>query len=191
MLEAVEKNELAARLNQFGLFPQAMRVKFAEELIDLCVRGTDPAVLWNEALRSMLVDAEYEALLTRVRVELLADLPEAIDHCTAGWDNESNPEHEVEPLRTLVFHLPYIFPGDPEIAETATALDKLLDKWVEGHWPEQEDEEPHSEGAPGKNLGNLSGPSERSVFDDLLEGRKDKEGTQRYPEDGRTNPGPL
>jgi hypothetical protein len=34
--------------------------------MEYCLSGTDPAVLWDETLKSVLTAAEWEALLPRV-----------------------------------------------------------------------------------------------------------------------------
>ncbi len=174
MLEADVDNELAARLIDYRLFPEHLRSKFVKELIEYCVTGVDPAVLWNERLRSTLSEAEYRTLLERVRTELLADPHSAIFNHTQGWDSSSDhgsPESAVEGLRTLVEAIPDLFPADPSMRSAAARLDRNLDDWVN----DQEWDEPSS----GRRSPDLAADatmspattSDRSVFDDLLNGR--------------------
>jgi hypothetical protein len=174
MLEADDSNELVARLNQYGLLPEELRSTFASKLIAYCLTGEDPSVLWNQKLASILCEDERLRLHTRVRLELLADLPAAIRSCTNDWDHRSSqgPEDAVEPLRSLVYQLPRVFPDDATIDSTARALDRLLDEWVANQgW-----EKPHRSVTHDKILADLptTGSTftpKRSLFDDLLDGR--------------------
>lgn len=176
MLEADPNNELVARLNEFGLFPEEMRRQFAAHLIEYCVTGVDPAVLWNERLASILSTSERDNLLEAVRSVLLGNLRRAISNCTDHWSrSDGSPESAVEPLRSLVYYLPRTVPNDAVVEERARELDRLLDEWV----AEQDWDDPDE--------GNLSRPAggttttppavtrsiERSMFDDLLDGRQD------------------
>jgi hypothetical protein len=172
MLEASAENELAARLHQCGLFPDAYRTTFANSLIEHCLSGNDPAVLWNDELRSMLTDAEWEALLPRVRGELLRDLHIVIENCVDGVDlSDTEPTSAVEPLSTLAMHLPDLFPGDTYIADRARELDSLLDEWVS--YQESNPRGPRTpRSRPSASRDPDPTPTDtRSVFDDLLDGR--------------------
>jgi hypothetical protein len=174
MLEAAEDNLLVVRLNDLGLFAEPHRFKFAQSLINLCVTGRDPAVLWNERLRSVLTPDEGALLRSRVLEELLRRLPDAVQFCTEGWSssNETSPESAVDPLRTLVYELPREFPDLPEVASAANVLDGLLDDWVSSQdWDEPERRERHDAMEVEAPTGAELARSDRSVFDDLLIGR--------------------
>lgn len=174
MLESDSDNELVARLNEMGLYPEEMRESFAAELIEYCATGVDPAVLWNERLSSILADAEREDLRERVQSELLSNLSRAISNCTEGWSSDSSPESLVQPLRDLVYHLPQVFPDDLAAKDKAAELDRLLDQWVaDQDW----DDPDESRGSPlaGRFAAASEGTTtsvDRSVFDDLLDGRE-------------------
>jgi hypothetical protein len=174
MLEANATNELVARLNEYGLFPDTLRRRFAAKLIEYCVTGEDPAVLWNDKLASILTDEERTGLLARVRTELLGNLPAAVEACTNGWDGSADhgpPEGAVEPLRTLVYYLPELFPADSLVEDAAKRLDGLLDDWVvRQDWEEPEGVESGGAQMFSERAGSAVS-AERSLFDDLLEGR--------------------
>lgn len=178
MLEWSVGNELVARLNEFGLFPDPLRARFAEGLADYCIDGTDPAVLWDRTLRSVLVDAEWEALLIRVRSELLSNLSGVLAQCTDGHDwREIEPSDVVEPLSRLVIELPDLFPGDDYVEERAQHLDSLLQDWIADAEQDHMQHRDESENGVDTNSGGgdvdgLSNRSDtRSIFDDLLIGR--------------------
>jgi hypothetical protein len=172
MLEGDSDNELVARLNEFGLYPDDLRVEFARSLIDYCLTGEDPAVLWNGKLRSVLTGDEKEELRARVRDELLSNLPAAIQKCTEWWSSDRNPEEAVQPLRDLVYHLPREFPEDAFVARATKKLDSMLDDWV----ARQDYEEADVGGHHGLGHADAGDQAElvgsgRSVFDDLVVGR--------------------
>jgi len=172
MLEVVENNELVTRLNEYGLFPEDLRAEFARGLIEYCVTGIDPAVLWNERLRSTLVDSEQALLRNRVRDELLANPREALWNCTDGWDESRDPEEAVGPLRSLVHHLPRVFPDDPTFERATAELDQLLDEWVSDQgWEAPKRHRGHSTNLTERPSDKALVGSDRSVFDDLLDGR--------------------
>lgn len=176
MLEADSDNELVARLNEFGLFPEDMRRRFAAELIEYCVTGVDPATLWNTRLSSILTAAERDTLLELVRSDLLGNLQRAISNCTDNWSRgERSPESEVEPLRSLVYHLPRTFPNDAFIEEKAKELDRLVDEWVAAQdWDDPDERDRSRATGGGATSGSaVTKPISRSLFDDLLDGRKE------------------
>lgn len=174
MLEAVPENDLAGRLNEFGLLPETIRARFAGRLIDLCITGEDPAVLWEASLRSILTDDEDKKLRERIRTEQLTQPRELLRTATEWWDGsdeDAPPESAVEQLRTLVYSLPREFPEDDFVASAAKRLDQLLDEWVgEQAWRyDDDDDRPYPErqvtSAP------VSSDANRSVFDDLAQDR--------------------
>jgi len=171
MLEADSNNELVARLSEFGLYPEEMRSSFARELIDLCLTGVDPAVLWNDRLASLLTVNERDSLLQRVRSELLTNFGEAISNCTDGWDRESGPDSAIQPLRELVYHLPEIFPFDASVQLLANEFVQLLDEWVADRDYEIPTQRTRQPAVKVSTFQNGTATNERSVFDDLVEGR--------------------
>ncbi len=175
MLQAGAENELAARLNEFGLFPEPLRAHFAGRLSEYCLSGTDPAVLWDETLKSVLTGAEWETLLKRVRSELLSDLHRAIDTCTDGADlSNDEAESVIDPLATLALHLPDLFPGDEYVARRAQEFSALIDQWISDQEPfDHQERHAPGFGAGAERDGEWTDAPTRSVFDDLLDGRTD------------------
>jgi hypothetical protein len=172
MLEGDSDNELVARLNEVGVYPDDLRVGFARSLIDYCLTGEDPAVLWNGKLWSILTGDEKEELRARVRDELLSNLPAAIRKCTEWWTADRDPEEAVQPLRDLVYHLPREFPGDAFVARATKKLDSMLDDWVASQDYQEPDVGRHH-GLGHADAGDQPAfvGSGRSVFDDLVVGR--------------------
>lgn len=174
MLQADVDNQLVARLHRFGLFPETLRAAFAHALMDYCRSGTDPAVLWDSDLRSVLTIGEWEDLLGRVRSELLSNLEKAIDTCTDGYDlSDNDPSSVIDPLATLVLYLPDLFPHDEYVQRRTQELDEMVRQWIDTHGEYRPDESDYrSTFAQTAGHDDTQGPS-RSVFDDLRVGRND------------------
>jgi hypothetical protein len=170
MLETDPYNEVVVRLHEFGLFPELLRKRFSERLIEYCISGEDPAVVWNETLRSLLTESERARLRERIEVELLPNLGVAVRNCAQHWDGDTYPEDAVAPLRELVFHLPREYSDLEAIGEKARELDRLLDEWVANQdWdPDHDDGYPSMSATESFQSGS---PNGRSVFDDLVSGR--------------------
>lgn len=172
MLQAVAENELAARLNEFGLFPEPMRQEFVGELVAYCLSGKDPAVLWDDSLKSMLTEAEWTALLLRVRDELLTNPGRAIRNCVEEWNqSDDDPASIVEPLSTLALYLPDLFPEDAWVQGQAVRLDGMLDEWISEHQTDDDEDVDDGFQSGPTSLSTWTPTSTRSVFDDLLDGR--------------------
>ena len=131
MLDADPDNELVARLHEFGLLPEVQRSTFAQELVEWCLDATDPSLLWNERLLSILSDSERAGLLDRVQSEMLDDPGEIVWNHTQDWSSSNgSPEEAVQLLREMVFNLPAVFPGDHEVSAKARRLEASIDDWV-------------------------------------------------------------
>jgi Restriction endonuclease len=178
-LDVDPDNELVARLTEYGLFPEDLRSHFASRLIEYCVTGEDPAVVWNRRLGSILTPDEHALLGERIRNELLSNLPKVIDTFTYHWrggEDEGGPENFIEPLRSLAYFLPMALPNDATIEIGARQLNRLLDDWVirqEWSEPEPDPDDLWRGGSGSKATKYGRGPSvpQRSIFDDLVEGR--------------------
>lgn len=175
LLEGDAGNTLVARLNRLGLYPEDLREIFASALIDYAVDGTDPAVLWDDDLKSTLTADEQVKLLDRVRGELLADLHTAISNCTDGYNQfDHDASSFIEPLTTLVEHLPGLFPEDDYVARRTRDLDTMIHAWVEENQSEPDDERFHTKTTAARNSDAVRTDRTRSIFDDLLTGRPDR-----------------
>lgn len=168
MLEADSDNEFVVTLHRLGLFPEPLRKHFADELIAYCVEGTDPAVLWDVGLRSMLTDDEWKGLLRQVREESLKDLNGLLRRCIEGGD-PSDAESAAEPLLRLAGELPDLYLDDPFVMSAAERLTEITHQWI----AEKSEDDPHDTGVWPSKLaaagpGPVTGRSERSIFDDLV-----------------------
>ena len=172
MLEASSKNELVVRLNGVGLYPDEMRRDFVAMLIEYCISGQDPAVLWDERLASMLTEEERSTLMRRLHQELLADLPKAVFRCTEGWVLDGDAESIIQPLRDLARWLREQNAEDLGMLEKAARLDLLIDEWLAEHDDDvtRHDSTWQASSSPAPLKGGIDS-NERSVFEDLLEGR--------------------
>lgn len=174
-VEADASNELIARLHELDLLPEAIREQCARQLIDYCVSGEDTAALLSDRSRSLLTDEDRELLDQRVHLELLPDLPAAISRLTDGVypspKDEDEAEQLITPLRELADQLPNIYPDSDPIEGIAAELGDMLDGWVANHSADENAEAEESP-QPAPEPPAKAPTGERSVFDDLVEGRE-------------------
>lgn len=173
MLEACSQNRLVSKLNRLGLLPEPLRSQFAERLVSYCLDGTDHATLWNEELRSVLSADEWTALLIRVREDLLSDLEWLIARCVDGIDlSETDAQSAIEPLTTLTLYLPDLYPGDEYVAERTDVLRELIEDWAAEHDSDDPDSNEVGSETGVKPVEETDHGVTRSVFDDLVDGRR-------------------
>jgi hypothetical protein len=171
MLEVDVDNELVARLHEFGLFPEASRAHFAKRLAELCLTGEDPAVAWNDTLKSLLTPDEWTRLKARLRERIIKEPGALVRGCTEHWSSSGeDPSDAVGPLKSLVYRIDKVFPDDPEAVAAAGGLDSSIAEWVDQqYWTEPSSPVPRPTSTPAPH--SPIGPTDRSVFDDLLDGR--------------------
>ena len=93
------------RLHAFGLLPEENRNTFVEAVSAYAVSGEDVYALDDEGIRSVFTDAEFDAVVARVRAELLPRLGRVREREQDGY-NADEPadehlEHMFESFKTL------------------------------------------------------------------------------------------
>ena len=175
MLTADPENELVARLVEFGLFPESMRAAFAEELIEFCMDGTDPSVVTDKALRSILSAEEVSSLLEGIRTEVLTHPDWYIGEVENQWRNGSpedeDPDYVIEPFIAMAQRVRDDFPDDLFVDRAAQELEDRLTQWAaDREWKRPESRSRRAQTSP-QSSGTAS-TTGRSVFEDLLDGRE-------------------
>lgn len=163
-LNSSSEVSLAVRLHAFGLLPEENRSAFVEALSAYAVSGEDVYALDDEGIRSVFTDAEFEALVARVRSELLPRLGRVREKEQDGY-NADKPadehlEHMFESFRTLKDKF-----GDD--AEAVQIIEREIDgakDWISENDRERPERAPRSLGTAG-TIDKAHGS--RSIFDDI------------------------
>lgn len=164
LLSSSSEVRLAMRLYEFGLLPEENRKTFVQAVSAYAISGEDVYALDDENIRNVFTDAEFDALIVRVRAELLPRLgrvrEEEQDGYRADEPADEYMEHMFESFKTLKDKF-----GDD--AEAVRIIDREIDlarNWINNNDRERPDRATRSLDAAG----NIDKPhGTRSIFDDV------------------------
>ncbi len=156
--------DLAMRLHEFGLLPEENRKTFVQALSAYAISGEDVYALDAEGIRGVFTDAEFDALIARIRADLLPRLGRVREKEQDGYGADEPAdeymEHMFESFKTLKNKF-----GDD--AEAVRIIDREIDlakDWISDNDRERPDRAPRSLGTAG----TIDKPhGSRSIFDDV------------------------
>ena len=163
-LNSSSEVRLAVRLHSFGLLPEESRKAFVEVLSAYAICGEDMYALDDVEVRGVFSDFEFEALIARVREELLPCLGrvrESVqDAYNADERADEHMEHMLDDLKTLKSR----FGHDPEAVQIIEReINQAID-WINENDHELTERAPRSLGTAG-TVDRAHGS--RSIFDDI------------------------
>lgn len=115
-LNAVPDVDLIVRLHEFGLLPEAERLRHVALIRQLAVQIPDSGFL-KEDVRSILTTAEFESILQDVRADLLPNLRRRADDWHDQHDHKEDPEDYFEPFKSALDDFREAFADDPSALE--------------------------------------------------------------------------
>lgn len=164
LLSSSSEVALAMRLHEFGLLPEENRKIFVEAVSAYAISGEDVYALDDEDIRSVFTDTEFDALVARVRADLLPRLCRVREDEQKGYSaNEPADEymeHMFETFKTLKDKF-----GDD--AESVRIIDREIDlakDWINDNDQVRPDRAPRSLGT-AETIDKPHGT--RSIFDDV------------------------
>lgn len=164
LLSSSSEVALAIRLHEFGLLPEENRKIFVQAVSAYAVIGEDVYALDDEDIRSVFTDAEFDALVARVRAELLPRLgsvrEKEQDEYRADEPADEHMEHMFESFKTLKDR----FSDDAEAVRIIDREIELAKDWINDNGHEHPDREPRSLDTAETNDKPLG---TRSIFDDV------------------------
>jgi hypothetical protein len=156
--------DLTVRLHEFGLLPEANRNTFVQAVSEFAVSGEDVYALENEGIRSVFTDAEFDALLARVRVELLPVLAKVRQEEQDSYAGSDSADEHMEHLLTSLSTLKEKFSGDPEAVQVVDREIARAKDWIRDNERDQPERPPRSLGTGDSTEGPKGS---RSIFDDV------------------------
>ena len=167
-LEVDYDNDVVIALTQSGKFPERLRCQFAHHLIDFCIKGIDPAVLWSTQLRSVLNSDEWDTLRRRLASEVFEDPFDVYFEMTTHFESHDDPVQFSEPLEEFADAIDQEFPDDPAASRAAVKMREMRWDWVaEQDEGIVDDDDPPDEYRTG-TIPPVHTENERSIFDDLV-----------------------
>lgn len=163
-LSSSSEVSLAMRLHKFGLLPEENRKTFIQAVSAHAISGEDVYALDDEDIRSVFTDAEFDALVARVRTDLLPRLrmvrEKEQDGYRADEPADEYMEHMFESFKTLKNK----FGDDPEAVRIIDREIDLAKDWISDNDRERPDRASRSLGTAG-TIDKQHGT--RSIFDDV------------------------
>lgn len=163
-LDTVPEVRLAERLHEFGLLPEDKRKKFVETVSNYAVEGEDTYALNNSGIRDIVTDDEYDALVERVRSELLPTLGAVRRKWERDQPPDERPEEYLQPLLTSLDTLKSVFADDDVAMNYISRESERAQEWIAENTPEEPERSPRvlsvAETAAQPQ-------SRRSIFDDI------------------------
>jgi hypothetical protein len=163
-LSSSSEVDVAMRLYEFGLLPEESRKIFVQAVSAYAISGEDMYALDNENIRGLFTDAEFDALIARVRADLLPKLgrvrEKEQDGYAADEPADEYMEHMLEGFKTLKEKL-----GDD--AEAVRIIEReinLAKDWISDNDRERPDRPPRSLDTT-ETIDKPHGT--RSIFDDV------------------------
>lgn len=163
MLSAVSEVPLAARLYEFGLFPEDKREKFIQTVTNYALNGDDMAALGDTDIRKLFKDSEFEAFRERVLKEVVPRLA----NIRYKWEEEfdsGSPEDHMQPLIDSFGTLKECFIDDEIAVESIEQEIDNANDWISDKTEEESEIEPREIGTVD-SMDVTEGV--RSVFEDI------------------------
>jgi hypothetical protein len=166
-LDAVAETSLFLRLHKLGLLPEPHRKRFVKTIEELAVETPDANFL-DESYQDLFAGAEFQNILTKVRIELLPNLDGLIWEWRSNYENDgSDPvDHFYELTRALKDYRD-VFSNEPDsVREIDITLKRI--KVVAEEMRNEQTREPDNDYYMHSSVKSDHAQS-RSTFDDVDE----------------------
>ena len=163
-LDSVWEVDLAKRLYELNLLPEAQRLRFVETVGNYLLEGEDGGALKDDGIKSMFTLDEWDDLVRRIRTELLPRLGDVQDNWESNYPYGDVPEDYVQPLIDLLEALNKLFKEDAEALHTVGAAIEGAKEWIGDREPDESDFERWEMEDTAPPLDVQGG---RSIFDDI------------------------
>ncbi|MGQ0699888.1 MAG: hypothetical protein ACT4PZ_16795, partial [Panacagrimonas sp.] len=164
LLSSSSEVRLALRLYEFGLLPDDNRKTFVQAMSAYAISGEDVYALHDENIRSAFTDAEFDALIARVRAELLPRLAAVREEEQDGYRADEPADEYMENMFESFKTLKDKFGDDAEAVWIIERQIELAKKWISDNDHERPERAPRSLGTT-ETVDKPHGS--RSIFDDV------------------------
>lgn len=163
-LRSSSEVDLAMRLQKFGLLPEKNRETFVQAVSAYAISGEDVYALDDEEIRGVFTDTEFDALIARVRADLLPRLGRVREKEQDGYRADEPADEYMEHMFERFKTLKDKFGDDAEAVRIIEREIGLAKDWISDNDRELPDRAPRSLGTAG----TIDKPhGSRSIFDDV------------------------
>ncbi|MFY9327455.1 MAG: hypothetical protein WAO76_05470 [Georgfuchsia sp.] len=164
LLSSSSEVALAMRLHEFGLLPEENRKIFVQAVSAYAISGEDVYALDDEDIRSVFTDAEFDALIAKVRADLLPRLGGVREKEQDGYRDDEPADEYMEHMFEIFKTLKDKFGDNAEAVRIIDLEIDLAKDWINDNDRVLPDRAPRSLGSAG-TIDKAHGT--RSIFDDV------------------------
>ena len=151
------------RLYEFGLLPEENRKVLVQAVSAYAISGEDVYAL-DEDIRGVFTDPEFDALIAKVRADLLPRLGRVRETEQDGYRSDEPADEYMERMFERFKTLKDKFGDDAEAVRIIDREVNLAKEWINDNDRERPDRAPRSLGTAG----TIDKPhGSRSIFDDV------------------------
>ena len=166
-LDSHAEMDLIVRLHEFGLLPEAERLRHLAVIQRVSVETPDSGFLKAD-VRSILTSDEYDDILHSVRTELLPNLESRVDKWHDDHNGIEDPEDYFEPLKSALDDFRDTFTDDPtaleHIANSLARIESCIAD-IRSTMPDEDSSGDYHDVGRSEALGKSN--ESRSIFDDV------------------------
>ena len=164
LLSSSSEVALAMRLHEFELLPEENRKIFVQAVSAYAISGEDVYALDDEDIRSVFTDAEFDALIARVRADLLPRLGRVRESEQDGYRADEPADEYMEHMFESFKTLKDKFGDDAGAVRIIDREIELVKDWINDNDHVRPDRAPRSLGT-AVTIDKPHGT--RSIFDDV------------------------
>lgn len=163
-LDSSSEISLAFRLQEYGLLPEAARLKIKEVAFEFALSGQDLAAVTSTRIRKILTGEEYEDIKAKVLSELIPKLGEVRNNEQKSVGENESAAEDLSTFKESLDELKKVYLGDITVENSIDEQLKLLKEWIE-------DKDQDYTSTPQRQMEKIESIYEyiqtRSIFDDI------------------------
>jgi hypothetical protein len=156
--------DLAARLHEYEVLPEAFRKRFVEKISAYAIDGEDLYALRDNKIRSMFSGDEFAILRQQVREQLLPRFAEVREEAQSSHDASESPEEHLDGILESLTTLEDQFGADDDAMKIISREKQAASQWIAATEPPKPRMSPRTLGTV---VGQEVKHGTRSIFDDV------------------------
>jgi len=164
-LHASSEIQVAKKLHELGLLPEAARIEIVEKVSNYAIEGDDLDGLSDLSLRELFTDSEFDLMRNRVKEELFSHLDDVRYDTQNNFSSDQAPEDHMEKFLDTLKILSEHFGDDPDLELKIAKEREFVNTWISDN---QIDEQKRDPRFLDKVDSEVKSPVDtRSIFDDI------------------------
>lgn len=164
-LHASSEIQVAKKLHELGLLPEATRIEIVEKVSNYAIEGDDLDGLSDLSLRELFTDSEFDLMRNRVKEELFSHLDDVRYDTQNNFSSDQAPEDHMEKFLDTLKILSEHFGDDPDLELKIAKERESVNTWISDNQIDEQKRDPRFSGKVDSEV--KSRVDTRSIFDDI------------------------